>query len=58
MQNKPLACSIDVRVQAGCSAFTFYTPTKPFIRLYFKYKTVLNAKLKNIFHILDIYNKM
>ena len=28
------------RVQAGCSAFPFYTPTKPLIQLYFKYKTV------------------
>ena len=28
-------------VQAGCSAFPFYSPTKPLIRLYIKYKTVL-----------------
>ena len=38
-----------VRVQAGCSAFPFCTPTKLLIRLYFKYKTV---------YILDIYNKI
>ena len=30
-----------VRVQAGCSAFPFYTPTKPVIRLYY----ILNTKL-------------
>ena len=35
-----------VRVQAGCSAFPFYTPTKLLKRLYFKYKTVLIPKLK------------
>ena len=38
-----------VRVQAGCSAFPFYTSTKPLIQLYFKYKTVLIPKLKIIF---------
>ena len=27
VQNKPLVCSLAVRVQAGCSAFLFYTPT-------------------------------
>ena len=44
-QSTPLA----VRVQAGCSVFPFYTPTKTLIRLYFKYKTVLIPKLKIIF---------
>ena len=57
VQNKPLVCSIGSRVQADCSAFPFYTPTKPLIRLYFKYKTVLIPKLK-IFLYLDIYNKL
>ena len=38
-----------VRVQAGCSAFPFYTLTKQLIRLYFKYKYVLIPKLKIIF---------
>ena len=38
-----------VCVQAGCSTFPFYTPTKPLVRLYFKYKTVLIPKLKIIF---------
>ena len=37
-----------VRVQAGCSAFSFYTPTKPLIQLYFKYKTVLIPKVEII----------
>ena len=46
-----------VRVQAGCPAFPFYTPTKPLKRLYFKYK--INSQSKNVlFYILDIYNKM
>ena len=36
-------------VQAGCSAFPFYTPTKPLKRLCFKYKTVIVLKLKLIF---------
>ena len=27
------------RVHTGCSAFPFYTPTKPLIRLHIKYKT-------------------
>ena len=39
--------------QAGCSAFPFCTLTKPFIRLYFKYKTVLIPKLKYLLYILD-----
>ena len=34
-----------VRVHAGCSAFPFYTPTKPLIRLNIKYKIVLSPKL-------------
>ena len=29
-----------VCVHAGCSAFLFYTPTKPLIQLHIKYKTV------------------
>ena len=36
-----LFAPVAVRVQAGCSAFPFDTRTKPLIRLYFKYKTVL-----------------
>ena len=52
-----LFAPLAVRVQAGCSAFPFYTPTKPLIRLYFKYKTVLIPKIK-IIYILGIYNKM
>ena len=48
-----LFAPLAVRVQAGCSAFPFYTPTKPLIRLYFKYNTVLIPKLK-IFFILVI----
>ena len=44
MQNKHLAS----RVQAGCSASPFYTPTILLIRLYFKYKTVLIPELKII----------
>ena len=42
---EPLA----VCVQAGCSAIPFYTPTKPLLLLYFKYKTVLIPNLKIIF---------
>ena len=38
-----------VRVQAGCSAFPFYTRTKPLIQLNFIYKTVLIPKLKLFF---------
>ena len=43
-----------VHVQAGCSAFPFYIPTKLFILIYmyFKYKNVLNPKLKIIFIFL------
>ena len=43
-----LMAPLAVRVQAGCSTFPFYTPTKPLIRLYFKYKTVVIPKLKII----------
>ena len=43
-----LFAPLEVRVQAGCSAFPFYAPTKPLKRLYFKYKTVLIPKLKII----------
>ena len=53
-----LFAPLAVRVQAGCSAFPFYTPTKPLIRLYFKYKIVSVPKLKIFFYGLDIYNKM
>ena len=41
--------SLAVRVQAGCSAFLFYTPTKPIIQIYFKYKTILISKLISFF---------
>ena len=34
--------------------FPFYSPTKPFIPLYFKYKTLLILMLKIFFIILDI----
>ena len=44
-----LFAQLAVRVQAGCSTFPFYTPTKPFIRLIFKNNTVLIPKLKIIF---------
>ena len=43
-----LFAPLAVHVQAGCFAFPFYTLTKPLIRLYFKYKTVLIPKL-NVF---------
>ena len=36
-----LCVPLAVRVQAGCSAFQFYTLTKLLIRLHFKYKTDL-----------------
>ena len=48
MQNKPLISRLAVHDQAACSAFPFYTPTKPLIWLYFKYKTVLIPKLTRI----------
>ena len=35
-----LFASLAVRVKAGCSAFPFYTLTKPLLQLYFKYKIV------------------
>ena len=44
-----LLAPLAVRIQAGCFAFPFFTPTKPLIRLYSKYKTVLIPKFKNIF---------
>ena len=44
-----LFSALAVRVQAGCSAFSFYTMTLPLKRLYFKYKTVLIPKSKIIF---------
>ena len=44
-----LFAALAVRVQAGYSAFPFYTPTKPLILLYFKYKTVLIPKSLYIF---------
>ena len=34
------------RVQAGCCAFPFYTPTKPLMQVYFKYKNIYIPKLK------------
>ena len=36
-----LFAPFDVRVQADCFPFSFYTPTKLLIRLHIKYKTVL-----------------
>ena len=53
-----LFAPLAVRVQVGCSAFPFYTPTKPLIRLNYKYKTVSIPKLKLLFYILGIYKKM
>ena len=35
-----LFAPLAVRVKTGCSAFPFYTPTKPLIRSYFKCKNV------------------
>ena len=40
-----LFAPLAVRVHTGCSTFLFYTPTKPLIWLYIKYKTVLFPKL-------------
>ena len=48
-KSTPLFSPLAVRVQAGCFAFPFYTPTKPLIRLYLKYKTGLIPKLKMMF---------
>ena len=45
-----LFAPLDVRGQADYSAFPFYAPTEPLIRLYFKYKTVLVPKLKIILY--------
>ena len=44
-----LFAPLAVRVLAGCSAFPFYTSTKPLKQLYFKYKAVLIPKSKMIF---------
>ena len=49
VQNNLLFAPLAVYVQAGCSAFPFYTPTNPLIWLYLKYKTVLIPKLEIIF---------
>ena len=48
-----LFATLAVRVQAGCSAFSFYTPTKPLIRIYYEYKTVLISEL--FFFIFKIF---
>ena len=40
-----LFAPLAVRDHTGFSAFPFYTPSKMFIRLYIKYKTVLFPKL-------------
>ena len=37
-----------VHIHTGCSAFPFYTPTKPLIQLHIKYKSVMFPKLKII----------
>ena len=52
-----LFAPLAVRVYTGCSAFLFYTSTKPLIRLHIKYKTVFPQIINN-FYILDIFNKM
>ena len=44
-----LFAPLTVCVQAGYSAFPFYTPTKTLKWLYFKYKTVLIPQLKIVF---------
>ena len=49
MQNKHLVAPLAVSVQAGCSAFPFYTPTQPLIQLQFKYKTILIPESKILF---------
>ena len=46
-----LSAPLAVRVQAGCSAFPFYNPTKPLRRLYLKFKHILISKLKISFFI-------
>ena len=53
-----LFVSLAVRVHTGCSAFPFYTQTKPLIQLHIKYKTVFFSLIINSFYILDINNKM
>ena len=45
-----LFAPLAVLLQAGCLAFPFYSPTKPLIRLYIKYKTVLIPTLKYLLY--------
>ena len=52
-----LFAPLAILVQAGCSAFPFYTLTKQLIRLYFRYKTVVIPKLIFFLYILVIYDK-
>ena len=40
-----LFAALAVRVHTGCSAFPFYTPTKPLMRLNIEYKIVLSPIL-------------
>ena len=40
-----LFAPLAVRVHIGCSAFPFWTPTKPLMRLNIKFKIVLSPKL-------------
>ena len=40
-----LFAPLAARVYTDCSAFPFYTPTKPLIQLHIKYKTVFCSKL-------------
>ena len=49
-----LFAPLAVRVHTGCSALLFYsyTPTKPFIRVHIKNKTVF-PQIINIFYIID-----
>ena len=53
-----LLVPLDVRGQAGCSAFLSICPLIRLCLKYKKYKTVLIPKLKMCSYILDIYNKM
>ena len=50
-----LFAQLAARVQAGCFAFLFDTMTKPLMRLYFKYKSVLIPKFKyhNVYILPD-----
>ena len=53
-----LFAPLSVRVDAGCSAFPFYTPTKPLIWLHNNTKLFNCQNYKYIFfYILDIYFK-